>query len=278
MNVLKLFSFIAAITLFISCKKENTIIPNDTDGLVSAKSISNATHNIIFYTQNGKFQQGYNKIFFQIKNLDGSLVTNATANWKPLMHMTSMQHACPYSSVSKSVNSNSLYEGFIVFQMAGNSTEYWDLTIEYTINNITYTATERIDVEAVTKKNVLSFKGSDNVSYVLAMVAPANPKVATNDMEAMLFKKETMMSYPVVNNYTIKIDPRMTSMGNHGSPNNVDLKQTSLNGSYFGKLSLTMTGYWKINLQLQNETGTILKGESVTTTQESSSIFFEIEF
>ena len=278
MNVLKLFSFIAAITLFISCKKENTIIPNDTDGLVSAKSISNATHNIIFYTQNGKFQQGYNKIFFQIKNLDGSLVTNATANWKPLMHMTSMQHACPYSSVSKSVNSNSLYEGFIVFQMAGNSTEYWDLTIEYTINNITYTATERIDVEAVTKKNVLSFKGSDNVSYVLAMVAPSNPKVATNDMEAMLFKKETMMSYPVVNNYTIKIDPRMTSMGNHGSPNNVDLKQTSLNGSYFGKLSLTMTGYWKINLQLENESGTILKGEPVTATQESSSIFFEIEF
>ena len=278
MNVLKLFSFIAAITLFISCKKENTIIPNDTDGLVSAKSISNATHNIIFYTQNGKFQQGYNKIFFQIKNLDGSLVTNATANWKPLMHMTSMQHACPYSSVSKSVNSNSLYEGFIVFQMAGNSTEYWDLTIEYTINNITYTATERIDVEAVTKKNVLSFKGSDNVSYVLAMVAPSNPKVATNDMEAMLFKKETMMSYPVVNNYTVKIDPRMTSMGNHGSPNNVDLKQTSLNGSYFGKLSLTMTGYWKINLQLQNESGTILKGEPVTATQESSSIFFEIEF
>jgi len=278
MNVLKLFSFIAAITLFISCKKENTIIPNDTDGLVSAKSISNATHNIIFYTQNGKFQQGYNKIFFQIKNLDGSLVTNATANWKPLMHMTSMQHACPYSSVSKSANSNSLYEGFIVFQMAGNSTEYWDLTIEYTINNITYTATERIDVEAVTKKNVLSFKGSDNVSYVLAMVAPSNPKVATNDMEAMLFKKETMMSYPVVNNYTVKIDPRMTSMGNHGSPNNVDLKQTSLNGSYFGKLSLTMTGYWKINLQLQNESGTILKGEPVTATQESSSIFFEIEF
>ncbi len=278
MNVLKLFSFIAAITLFISCKKENTIIPNDTDGLVSAKSISNATHNIIFYTQNGKFQQGYNKIFFQIKNLDGSLVTNATANWKPLMHMTSMQHACPYSSVSKSANSNSLYEGFIVFQMAGNSTEYWDLTIEYTINNITYTATERIDVEAVTKKNVLSFKGSDNVSYVLAMVAPSNPKVATNDMEAMLFKKETMMSYPVVNNYTVKIDPRMTSMGNHGSPNNVDLKQTSLNGSYFGKLSLTMTGYWKINLQLENESGTILKGEPVTATQESSSIFFEIEF
>ena len=278
MNLLKLFSFIAAITLFISCKKENTIIPNDTNGLVSAKSISNATHNIIFYTQNGKFQQGYNKIFFQIKNLDGSLVTNATAIWKPLMHMTSMQHACPYSSVSKSANSNSLYEGFIVFQMAGNSTEYWDLTIEYTINNITYTATERIDVEAVTKKNVLSFKGSDNVSYVLAMVAPSNPKVATNDMEAMLFKKETMMSYPVVNNYTVKIDPRMTSMGNHGSPNNVDLKQTSLNGSYFGKLSLTMTGYWKINLQLQNESGTILKGEPVTATQESSSIFFEIEF
>ena len=49
-------------------------------------------------------------------------------------------------------------------------------------------------------------------------------------------------------------------------------------GLYDGKLSLTMTGYWKINLQLANTEGTILKGEEITETVTASSIFFEINF
>ena len=39
-----------------------------------------------------------------------------------------------------------------------------------------------------------------------------------------------------------------------------------------------MTGYWKINLQLANAEGEILKGETITEENEASSIFFEIEF
>ena len=39
-----------------------------------------------------------------------------------------------------------------------------------------------------------------------------------------------------------------------------------------------MTGYWKINLQLAKPDGTIVKGEEITDTVQSSSIFFEIEF
>jgi len=58
----------------------------------------------------------------------------------------------------------------------------------------------------------------------------------------------------------------------------VNPKQKEIEGSYFGKLSLTMTGYWKINLQLENESGTILKGEPISETVESSSIYFEVEF
>ena len=70
----------------------------------------------------------------------------------------------------------------------------------------------------------------------------------------------------------------MPSMGNHGSPNNVDLTQSLADEFYHGKLSLTMTGYWKINLQLANAAGTVLKGEEVTDQNPASSLFFEIEF
>lgn len=85
------------------------------------------------------------------------------------------------------------------------------------------------------------------------------------------------MSFVPVDNFKIIIDPRMPGMGNHGSPNNVDLTQTT-DKVYRGKLSLTMTGYWKINLQLADATSKVLKGEAVTNENEGSSIYFELEF
>ncbi|UWX55354.1 hypothetical protein NYZ99_01880 [Maribacter litopenaei] len=67
-------------------------------------------------------------------------------------------------------------------------------------------------------------------------------------------------------------------MGNHSSPNNENLTFDSSTGKYKGKLSLTMTGYWKINLQLFNKQGDVLKGEPVTDENEASSLYFELEF
>jgi hypothetical protein len=67
-------------------------------------------------------------------------------------------------------------------------------------------------------------------------------------------------------------------MGNHSSPNNQNLVFNITENVYDGKLSLTMTGYWKLNLILRNESNTILKGEPVTEANESSSLFLELEF
>lgn len=70
----------------------------------------------------------------------------------------------------------------------------------------------------------------------------------------------------------------MPGMGNHSSPNNVHATQAAAGKLYTGKLSLTMTGYWKINLQLAKPDGTILGGQEVTDTNLASNLFFEIDF
>ncbi len=280
---MKLFTYtclLAMVLLAISCTKENPTPDHkkETDGLTLVKTFINATHSVNLYTENGKIQQGCNKIYLQIKNSDGTGVSNASASWKPLMHMMNIAHACPYSAIDKSTDRESVLEGYIVFQMAGNVSEYWELEINYTIGGKDYMVKNPIAVTATGKRNVISFKGSDNENYILALVAPSSPKVAVNDIQAMIFRMQDMLNFPVVNNYRIRIDPRMPGMGNHSSPNNVDLIQNTGDKNYYGKLSLTMTGYWRINLQLQNEAGNMVKGEPVTTTNESSSIFFEIEF
>ncbi len=279
MNFRKYAGLIMLVLFAMSCKKENASInnTNETEGLTLVKTIANGTQSINLYAANGKLTVGYNKVFLQIKNADGSFVNNAQLSWKPLMQMMSMQHACPYSAITKVANTNSFYEGYIVFQMAGNATEYWELKLDYTIGSTAYTATSKIDVTSASKRNLVSFLGTDNARYIVALVSPTNPKVAVNDMQAMVFKMQDMMTFPVVDGYTVKIDPRMPGMGNHGSPNNVHLTQNA-NKIYAGKLSLTMTGYWKINLQLANATGTVVKGEEVTSANEGSSIYFEVEF
>ena len=265
---------------FASCSNtEDTNTVNELDGITKFKEIVNATHTIELYAHMGYLEQGFNEISLRIKdNATGEYVKNASVSWLPLMHMTMMTHSCPKSEVEKVTTAGTVYEGNIVFQMAQNATEYWDLKIDYTINGVAYSMTSVIDVPASTKQKVTTFTGSDNVRYIVAYVDPHHPKVGINDMVVGVWKMQDMMNFPVVDNYKLKIDPRMPSMGNHSSPNNVDATQALAGDLYNGKLSLTMTGYWKINLQLLNASGTVLKGETITDAVPASSIYFEIEF
>ncbi|MFA7447732.1 MAG: hypothetical protein WCY77_04785 [Weeksellaceae bacterium] len=281
MKFLKYAFVVLASTLTLSCSDDddnpNPTIIDETADLILAKTFSNSNHTLAVYTHDGKFTEGYNRVFFQLKDSNNDYVSNATFNWKPMMHMTNMMHSGPHSTIGKVPGKQTLYEAYVVFQMAGNNSEYWELKFNYTVNGLDYEMVESIDVNASTKRRVVSFMGSDDQKYIIAYMEPSSPKVAVNDMVAGVFKMESMMDFPMVNQFKVKIDPRMPGMGNHGSPNNVDLTQNS-NGLYQGKLSLTMSGYWKINLMLENQNGEILKGEPVTDSNESSSIYFEIEF
>ena len=275
-----ILAVVAVILAFSSCSSDgDTPAVNELSELTKFKEITNTTHTVELYAHTGALEQGYNEISLRIKdNTSGQYVKNATVSWMPLMHMTTKMHSCPKSEVEKMTADGTLYKGNIVFQMAQNATEYWDLKIDYTVNGTAYTATSVINVPASIKQKVTTFTGSDNVKYIVAYVEPHHPKVALNDITVGVYKMESMMSFPVVDNFKVKIDPRMPSMGNHGSPNNIDLTQSTLDKLYHGKLSLTMTGLWKINLQLLNASNVVLKGESITDLVPASSIYFEIEF
>lgn len=260
--------------LLSGCAKEE-ITADPLEGLSLAATLQNTTHKIGLYTPTGQFHTGYNPVTLKITDQNGNPVENAVITWSPLMHMHSMSHGCPASAVS--AVENGLYHGYLVFQMASNASEYWELALKYTVNGTEHSVTERIAVTESARRVVQSFQGADGKRYIAALTAPAAPKVGLNDMKAVIYQMESMMKFTPVKGYTLKIDPRMPGMGNHSSPNNADLASGDTE-FYEGKLSLTMTGYWKINLQLEAPGGQILKGEAVSESNEASSIFFEVEF
>jgi len=282
MKLLKYLLPILLVATIISCTKDDddVLLPeNEVEDLILIQEISNDTHTVEMYSISGALSQGYNDITIRLKDkTTGDFVEDATFMWNPMMHMTQMSHSCPKSDLLKVSGKETIYNGYIVFQMAENADEGWDLTFNFTIDGEDFTAVGDISVPATDRKEVTVFMGMDDVRYIVALVNPQSPDVMINDVTFGLYKMESMMSFPVVEDYKILLDPRMPSMGNHTSPNNEDLVYNAMSNMYDGKLSLTMTGYWKLNLMLENENNEVLKGEEVTEDNESSSLYLEIEF
>jgi len=282
---MKTLNYILALLListsFISCSDETAFTePNPLEGLVKIHEISEVDHVVEIYSEKPILEVGYNEITIRILDKGSNkYITNAEPTWMPMMHMESMSHSGPHSLLTNSID-NTVYKGHIVFQMGGNATEYWELELNYKFNGQEEIITQRLSVSEPADgfKKTQVFTGSDDVRYILAYVNPKDPKVATNDFQAVLYKMEDMMTFPVVENYKVTVDPRMPSMGNHSSPNNQDMVYNPSSKMYEGKLSFTMTGYWKINLKLLNENDEILKGEDVTENHPASSLYFELEF
>ncbi len=279
MKFLKYTITILLSIIITSCSDEDKEPVNEVKDLIKVQEILNENHIIELYTENGQFIQGYNDITIRIKDKSNqSFIENAIVSWNPVMHMVSKTHSCPKSEIVKVAGRETIYNGYIVFQMPENADEGWDLTFNYSINGVDYEAKGDISVPMSEKRVVTTFTGMDDVKYILALVEPRNPDVKINNMKVGLYKMENMMNFPEVVNYKVLLDPRMPSMGNHSSPNNEDLFYNSHSKMYEGKLSLTMTGYWRLNLILLNNDGDVLKGEEVTEEHENSSLYLELEF
>lgn len=271
--------FIASLATSCSTNTDDEKIVNEIEGLIKIQDLTNSTHTIELFNTVGAFKTGYNAISFRVKDkTSNTYIENASATWSPMMQMPTMQHSCPKSAIAKVSEKKTVYEGFIIYQMANLDGSGWSLTVNYSINGIDYSVTDAITVIQSAKQNVTSFTGSDNNRYIMAVVEPKTPKIAINNMIVGLYKMETMMMFPSVENYKITLDPRMPGMGNHSSPNNTNLTFNAEDDMYHGNLSLTMTGYWVLNLKLLNVQNEVLKGEDVTTENIQSSLYLELEF
>lgn len=270
--------FIALFSLSCSSDDDNQVT-SETDQLLKIQELSNATHVVELWNTSGKLHTGFNDISIRIKDkASNTFIDNAKLSWMPIMAMPTMEHAGPKSELKKVPEATAIYQGYIVFQMTNLDGSGWDLTINYEVDGVAYNVQSAIQVLQAEHKNVTTFSGSDDNKYILTIIEPKNPKIATNKIKMGLFKMENMMSFAQVKNFKIALDPRMPDMGNHSSPNNQDLTFNENDGFYEGKVALTMSGFWVLNLKLFDDQGTLLKGDDVSTENPKSSLNLELEF
>ncbi|QGY47628.1 hypothetical protein GM418_29360 [Maribellus comscasis] len=239
---------------FAACEKEEEIPEEETHLISIAKSDSESGVFSVDLMAEQTLFQGYNKLYFDIENnSDKSPVTQASVSILPMMHMTTMTHAAPFENPENTVNENGYFEGAAVFIMPGNPDEGWELRVAIDdggIKDTTYlTIPEVTGLDEAREFSAVS--EADGKTYFISLLEPSVPEVGMNDIGFTVHYRENMMSFPAAENLSISIEPEMPSMG-HGSPNNVNPTHMG-NGHYKGKVNFTMTGWWRVNIEISKD-------------------------
>lgn len=230
---------------------------------------------------NGTLNKGYNELQLKVTNLSTQeQVHDFDVDFLPIMRLASNEtKSGPHQHEMTYTSDGEYYQGYVVFPY--ESTEgTWNLYLNLSKPSQTINITQEISVVAQPNKNLnmTAFTGNDGVPYFIALMAPQRPKIAENELVAGIYKYNapdqliegsvdpSQYEYSIVDNYTLLLDPRMPepSMGNHSSPNNVDLTQGD-NGHYYGVVNYTMTGNWTLNFIMLNAQNQTIKGTEVPT-------------
>lgn len=275
-------NFIYLLTAFFvvtACTMEKTDYESETNTVVpdhrefkEVFSVTQSAYKISVEALQGYWHEGYNEVRVRIAQAaNNQVVEDAQATFFPLLTTTEGQkEATPNLYELVYQKQEHYYKGYTVFTKQSTAGD-WHVSIEVTIQGQKIEITQPILVEKQTNKNLnmTSFTGEDQEEYLIALVAPIQPKVAENALVASIFKKNKSATtlhetYQIADNYLLYLDPRMPepSMGNHSSPNNKDLIQQE-DGFYHGVVNYTMTGNWTLNFILQNNQGRIVKGTKV---------------
>lgn len=140
-----IFFLMMVLTIYSSsCKKDNNTTKTPAQevsglGLIQYQTYNQGDYTFYLYKNDtGALKTGYEQIFIQLKdNTTGTFIENANLAWFPIMYMTeSGTMNTPYSGIQKVANTNTVYQGYIIFTMPTATAPpdmagWWQITLAY---------------------------------------------------------------------------------------------------------------------------------------------------
>ena len=192
---------------------------------------------------------GYAELQLILTEVDGDThVHGATVTVRPVMPMAmddggTMVHGAPSETPARHDHEAGLYSNSVVLLMPGT----WHLEVAFLAGEVAGSVTFELEVGQGGK--LVALEGSDGTSYFVALVGPGQPDVGKQELEIAVYRRESSNSFPPVTDLEVEFEPSMPAM-EHGSPDNEQPLHLE-NGRYRGKVNFTMTGDWRVELDLQ---------------------------
>lgn len=247
-NIFVLFSILLTVFTLSSCSKDDVQPENPFLNKVKIAELKTSSQETLRLWADNDLSIGYQPLYIQVLKNEEAL-SNKQVSLSPVMQMATMSHGCPHSPTLSYDPASRSYVGFAVFTMASGTAGTWKLDVEVNGEKLSFPVTIAMAKEG--NNPVKTFTATDGTRYVIALQSLRNPKVGMNDLDVLLFKRESMFSFPAADGFTMTFHPEMTSM-NHGSPNNVNPVGKG-NGKYSGKVNFTMTGDWRLFFDIKKD-------------------------
>jgi YtkA-like len=252
-----LFIFLVVASFFSCSDQEIEVVPTAGMTKLSEGYALGAAAKVEVWAAKELFA-GYNQVYFALyDSLTGKTITDSHIHIHPIMNMQTMSHSCPVEE-PESEAVNKLFPAAVLFTMPSGDMGTWKLEtkIHNHVNGLFGTASFDITVKSPRPSQVISFQASSGERLYLSYRFPEKQKVGINEFEVIAFTSTDGKFVPA-ENLTIKLTPEMPSM-DHGSPNNEDPVHVD-KGHYKGKANFTMTGEWRLQLELATESSVLEK-------------------
>lgn len=250
-----LLALLLGLTLFTACEDDEDDAPGDSlTGLsLVVDTTAGGTRFELFAGQ--ALRKGANTLFFRLTR-DGQPLDDAHLHLHPLMHMETMEHACPVTEVEAVEGEAGIYSGEVMFVMPSGDMGSWTLglhlmphegaEVELDLDNLTV-------IDSPWLKTFSVIAGEVTTRYYVALTGLEEPVVGTNPVELWVARKEGNLLWPSVDSLGTAVGTLMPSMG-HGSSGNVAPAFVA-DGHYAGVVGFNMSGDWEVTFGFETASG-----------------------
>lgn len=256
MNTLKLLGRIPAMAALVftavSC---NTTDNSDPElDLIPINSITVDGYAISLESDKA-LETGSNDLYWKIEK-DGKVVVPESVSINPMMDMGDMMHSTPYEQPEIAEEDDRYFKNMAVFIMPGGTMGSWSVQFEITLQN-DEVITGELPVEVTSSWRLTSVRDQNDKIYFITWHTPEKPVVGQNELTFLIHTRESMMSFPSVNDLEISIYPYMDMGGGSGHSTDYTTPTANENGYYEGSINYSMSGTWTTSVELIAENDTL---------------------
>ena len=199
---------------------------------------------------------GYNPLVVRLyDSITGTIQKRAEVRLQPLMDMGTMQHSAPAENPAPEAE-DGMFAAALMPTMPSGEMGTWtlEISLQNPENGRTGKAVLPFTVVPSAPSRIVSFTAENERRYYVSAHFPQGIKTGVNPIEIIAFTAQAGVFVPL-EELLIQVTPEMPSM-DHGSPNNENPVHESA-GHYSGKVNFTMTGDWRLHLDITDGDTTI---------------------
>ena len=242
-----LIAFVLLVFTLSSCDVTNS---SDSEPELDLVTIGSATSEnyIISLESESTLETGANQIYWKVER-DGDLITPESISITPMMDMGDMMHSTPFQQPEVTSGDDRYFSGQAVFIMASGMMGSWSIEFEITLPNQDV-LTGEIPVEVDASWRLTSVRDENDKIYFITWLHPRKPVTGNNTLGFMVHTRESMMSFPPVEDAELEIYPYMDMGGGSGHSTEFTTPEADDEGYYEGSINYSMSGTWTTSVTL----------------------------